>query len=177
MSLLYVDVVFMYQVEDHYGTSEYICHFSMSIFYKCKTWYVISVCQYLIYVACGMSFWYVNTLSMYHVVCHYCMSIFYLHTMWYVISVCRYFFSVPNGMSFQSVSIFFYMHVVCHFSVSMFYLHTTWYVISVCLYLIYKPRSMSFPYHCCSADVGVFCSRGSSGPSSLLALTQQSSNN
>lgn len=177
MSLLYVDVVFMYQVEDHYGTSEYICHFSMSIFYKCKTWYVISVCQYLIYVACGMSFWYVNTLSMYHVVCHYCMSIFYLHTMWYVISVCQYFFSVPNGMSFQSVSIFFYMHVVCHFSVSMFYLHTTWYVISVCLYLIYIPRSMSFPYHCCSADVGVFCSRGSSGPSSLLALTQQSSNN
>lgn len=177
MSLLYVDVVFMYQVEDHYGTSEYICHFSMSIFYKCKTWYVISVCQYLIYVACGMSFWYVNTLSMYHVVCHYCMSIFYLHTMWYVISVCRYFFSVPNGMSFQSVSIFFYMHVVCHFSVSMFYLHTTWYVISVSLYLIYIPRSMSFPYHCCSADVGVFCSRGSSGPSSLLALTQQSSNN
>lgn len=177
MSLLYVDVVFMYQVEDHYGTSEYICHFSMSIFYKCKTWYVISVCQYLIYVACGMSFWYVNTLSMYHVVCHYCMSIFYLHTMWYVISVCQYFFSVPNGMSFQSVSIFFYMHVVCHFSVSMFYLHTTWYVISVCLYLIYIPRSMSFPYHCCSADVGVFCSRGSSGPSSLLALTQQSSSN
>lgn len=177
MSLLYVDVVFMYQVEDHYGTSEYICHFSMSIFYKCKTWYVISVCQYLIYVACGMSFWYVNTLSMYHVVSHYCMSIFYLHTMWYVISVCRYFFSVPNGMSFQSVSIFFYMHVVCHFSVSMFYLHTTWYVISVCLYLIYIPRSMSFPYHCCSADVGVFCSRGSSGPLSLLALTQQSSNN
>lgn len=177
MSLLYVDVVFMYQVEDHYGTSEYICHFSMSIFYKCKTWYVISVCQYLIYVACGMSFWYVNTLSMYHVVCHYCMSIFYLHTMWYVISVCQYFFSVPNGMSFQSVSIFFYMHVVCHFSVSMFYLHTTRYVISVCLYLIYIPRSMSFPYHCCSADVGVFCSRGSSGPSSLLALTQQSSNN
>lgn len=177
MSLLYVDVVFMYQVEDHYGTSEYICHFSMSIFYKCKTWYVISVCQYLIYVACGMSFWYVNTLSMYHVVCHYCMSIFYLHTMQYVISVCQYFFSVPNGMSFQSVSIFFYMHVVCHFSVSMFYLHTTWYVISVCLYLIYIPRSMSFPYHCCSADVGVFCSRGSSGPSSLLALTQQSSNN
>lgn len=177
MSLLYVDVVFMYQVEDHYGTSEYICHFSMSIFYKCKTWYVISVCQYLIYVACGMSFWYVNTLSMYHVVCHYCMSIFYLHTMWYVISICRYFFSVPNGMSFQSVSIFFYMHVVCHFSVSMFYLHTSWYVISVCLYFIYKPRSMSFPYHCCSADVGVFCSRGSSGPSSLLALTQQSSNN
>lgn len=177
MSLLYVDVVFMYQVEDHYGTSEYICHFSMSIFYKCKTWYVISVCQYLIYVACGMSFWYVNTLSMYHVVCHYCMSIFYLHTMWYVISVCRYFFSVPNGMSFQSVSIFFYMHVVCHFSVSMFYLHTPWYVISVCLYFIYKPRSMSFPYHCCSADVGVFCSRGSSGPLSLLALTQQSSNN
>lgn len=177
MSLLYVDVVFMYQVEDHYGTSEYICHFSMSIFYKCKTWYVISVCQYLIYVACGMSFWYVNTLSMYHVVCHYCMSIFYLHTMWYVISVCQYFFSVPNGMSFQSVSIFFYMHVVCHFSVSMFYLHTTWYVISVSLYLIYIPRSMSFPYHCCSADVGVFCSRGSSGPSSLLALTQQSSNN
>lgn len=177
MSLLYVDVVFMYQVEDHYGTSEYICHFSMSIFYKCKTWYVISVCQYLIYVACGMSFWYVNTLSMYHVVCHYCMSIFYLHTMWYVISVCQYFFSVPNGMSFQSVSIFFYMHVVCHFSVSMFYLHTTWYVISVSLYLIYIPRSMSFPYHCCSADVGVFCSRGSSGPSSLLALTQQSSSN
>lgn len=177
MSLLYVDVVFMYQVEDHYGTSEYICHFSMSIFYKCKTWYVISVCQYLIYVACGMSFWYVNTLSMYHVVCHYCMSIFYLHTMWYVISVCRYFFSVPNGMSFQSVSIFFYMHVVCHFSVSMFYLHTSWYVISVCLYFIYKPRSMSFPYHCCSADVGVFCSRGSSGPSSLLALTQQSPSN
>lgn len=177
MSLLYVDVVFMYQVEDHYGTSEYICHFSMSIFYKCKTWYVISVCQYLIYIACGMSFWYVNTLSMYHVVCHYCMSIFYLHTMWYVISVCQYFFSVPNGMSFQSVSIFFYMHVVCHFSVSMFYLHTTWYVISVSLYLIYIPRSMSFPYHCCSADVGVFCSRGSSGPSSLLALTQQSSNN
>lgn len=177
MSLLYVDVVFMYQVEDHYGTSEYICHFSMSIFYKCKTWYVISVCQYLIYVACGMSFWYVNTLSMYHVVSHYCMSIFYLHTMWYVISVCRYFFSVPNGMSSQSVSIFFYMHVVCHFSVSMFYLHTTWYVISVCLYLIYIPRSMSFPYHCCSADVGVFCSRGSSGPSSLLALTQQSSSN
>lgn len=177
MSLLYVDVVFMYQVEDHYGTSEYICHFSMSIFYKCKTWYVISVCQYLIYVACGMSFWYVNTLSMYHVVCHYCMLIFYLHTMWYVISVCQYFFSVPNGMSFQSVSIFFYMHVVCHFSVSMFYLHTTWYVISVCLYLIYKPRSMSFPYHCCSADVGVFCSRGSSGPSSLLALTQQSPSN
>lgn len=177
MSLLYVDVVFMHQVEDHYGTSEYICHFSMSIFYKCKTWYVISVCQYLIYVACGMSFWYVNTLSMYHVVCHYCMSIFYLHTMWYVISVCRYFFSVPNGMSFQSVSIFFYMHVVCHFSVSMFYLHTPWYVISVCLYFIYKPRSMSFPYHCCSADVGVFCSRGSSGPLSLLALTQQSSNN
>lgn len=177
MSLLYVDVVFMYQVEDHYGTSEYICHFSMSIFYKCKTWYVISVCQYLIYVACGMSFWYVNTLSMYHVVCHYCMSIFYLHTMWYVISVCQYFFSVPNGMSFQSVSIFFYMHVVCHFSVSMFYLHTTWYVISVCLYLIYIPRSMSFPYHCCSADVGVFCSRGSSGPSSLLALTQQSPSN
>lgn len=149
----------------------------MSIFYKCKTWYVISVCQYLIYVACGMSFWYVNTLSMYHVVSHYCMSIFYLHTMWYVISVCRYFFSVPNGMSFQSVSIFFYMHVVCHFSVSMFYLHTPWYVISVCLYFIYKPRSMSFPYHCCSADVGVFCSRGSSGPLSLLALTQQSSNN
>lgn len=177
MSLLYVDVVFMYQVEDHYGTSEYICHFSMSIFYKCKTWYVISVCQYLIYVACGMSFWYVNTLSMYHVVSHYCMSIFYLHTMWYVISVCQYFFSVPNGMSFQSVSIFFYMHVVCHFSVSMFYLHTTWYVISVSLYLIYIPRSMSFPYHCCSADVGVFCSRGSSGPSSLLALTQQSSSN
>lgn len=177
MSLLYVDVVFMYQAEDYYGTSEYICHFSMSIFYKCKTWYVISVCQYLIYVACGMSFWYVNTLSMYHVVCHYCMSIFYLHTMWYVISVCQYFFSVPNGMSFQSVSIFFYMHVVCHFSVSMFYLHTTWYVISVSLYLIYIPRSMSFPYHCCSADVGVFCSRGSSGPSSLLALTQQSSNN
>lgn len=177
MSLLYVDVVFMYQVEDHYGTSEYICHFSMSIFYKCKTWYVISVCQYLIYVACGMSFWYVNTLSMYHVVCHYCMSIFHLHTMWYVISVCQYFFSVPNGMSFQSVSIFFYMHMVCHFSVSMFYLHTTWYVISVSLYLIYIPRSMSFPYHCCSADVGVFCSRGSSGPSSLLALTQQSSNN
>lgn len=177
MSLLYVDVVFMYQVEDHYGTSEYICHFSMSIFYKCKTWYVISVCQYLIYVACGMSIWYVNTLSMYHVVCHYCMSIFYLHTMWYVISVCQYFFSVPNGMSFQSVSIFFYMHVVCHFSVSMFYLHTTWYVISVCLYLIYIPRSMSFPYHCCSADVGVFCSRGSSGPSSLLALTQQSPSN
>lgn len=177
MSLLYVDVVFMYQVEDHYGTSEYICHFSMSIFYKCKTWYVISVCQYLIYVACGMSFWYVNTLSMYHVVCHYCMLIFYLHTMWYVISVCRYFFSVPNGMSFQSVSIFFYMHVVCHFSVSMFYLHTSWYVISVCLYFIYKPRSMSFPYHCCSADVGVFCSRGSSGPSSLLALTQQSPSN
>lgn len=177
MSLLYVDVVFMYQVEDHYGTSEYICHFSMSIFYKCKTWYVISVCQYLIYVACGMSFWYVNTLSMYHVVSHYCMSIFYLHTMWYVISVCQYFFSVPNGMSFQSVSIFFYMHMVCHFSVSMFYLHTTRYVISVCLYLIYIPRSMSFPYHCCSADVGVFCSRGSSGPSSLLALTQQSSNN
>lgn len=177
MSLLYVDVVFMYQVEDHYGTSEYICHFSMSIFYKCKTWYVISVCQYLIYVACGMSFWYVNTLSMYHVVCHYCMSIFYLHTMWYVISVCQYFFSVPNGMSFQSVSIFFYMHMVCHFSVSMFYLHTTWYVISVSLYLIYIPRSMSFPYHCCSADVGVFCSRGSSGPSSLLALTQQSSSN
>lgn len=177
MSLLYVDVVFMYQVEDHYGTSEYICHFSMSIFYKCKTWYVISVCQYLIYVACGMSFWYVNTLSMYHVVCHYCMSIFYLHTMWYVISVCRYFFSVPNGMSFQSVSIFFYMHVVCHFSVSMFYLHTSWYVISVCLYFIYKPRSMSFPYHCCSADVGVFCSKGSSGPSSLLALTQQSPSN
>lgn len=177
MSLLYVDVVFMYQVEDHYGTSEYICHFSMSIFYKCKTWYVISVCQYLIYVACGMSFWYVNTLSMYHVVCHYCMSIFYLHTMWYVISVCQYFFSVPNGMSFQSVSIFFYMHVVCHFSASMFYLHTTWYVISVCLYLIYIPHSKSFPYHCCSADVGVFCSRGSSGPSSLLSLTQQSSNN
>lgn len=177
MSLLYVDVVFMYQVEDHYGTSEYICHFSMSIFYKCKTWYVISVCQYLIYVACGMPFWYVNTLSMYHVVCHYCMSIFYLHTMQYVISVCQYFFSVPNGMSFQSVSIFFYMHVVCHFSVSMFYLHTTWYVISVCLYLIYIPRSMSFPYHCCSADVGVFCSRGSSGPSSLLALTQQSPSN
>lgn len=177
MSLLYVDVVFMYQVEDHYGTSEYICHFSMSIFYKCKTWYVISVCQYLIYVACGMSFWYVNTLSMYHVVSHYCMSIFYLHTMRYDISVCQYFFSVPNGMSFQSVSIFFYMHVVCHFSVSMFYLHTTWYVISVCLYLIYIPRSMSFPYHCCSADVGVFCSRGSSGPSSLLALTQQSPSN
>lgn len=177
MSLLYVDVVFMYQAEDYYGTSEYICHFSMSIFYKCKTWYVISVCQYLIYVACGMSFWYVNTLSMYHVVCHYCMSIFYLHTMWYVISVCQCVFSVPNGMSFQSVSIFFYMHVVCHFSVSMFYLHTTWYVISVSLYLIYIPRSMSFPYHCCSADVGVFCSRGSSGPSSLLALTQQSSNN
>lgn len=177
MSLLYVDVVFMYQVEDHYGTSEYICHFSMSIFYKCKTWYVISVCQYLIYVACGMSFWYVNTLSMYHVVCHYCMSIFYLHTMQYVISVCQYFFSVPNGMSFQSVSIFFYMHVVCHFSVSMFYLHTTRYVISVCLYLIYIPRSMSFPYHCCSADVGVFCSRGSSGPSSLLSLTQQSPSN
>lgn len=177
MSLLYVDVVFMYQVEDHYGTSEYICHFSMSIFYKCKTWYVISVCQYLIYVACGMSFWYVNTLSMYHVVCHYCMSIFYLHTMWYVISVCQCVFSVPNGMSFQSVSIFFYMHVVCHFSVSMFYLHTTWYVISVSLYLIYIPRSMSFPYHCCSADVGVFCSRGSSGPSSLLALTQQSPSN
>lgn len=177
MSLLYVDVVFMYQVEDHYGTSEYICHFSMSIFYKCKTWYVISVCQYLIYVACGMSFWYVNTLSMYHVVCHYCMLIFYLHTMWYVISVCQYFFSVPNGMSFQSVSIFFYMHVVCHFSVSMFYLQTTWYVISVSLYLIYIPRSMSFPYHCCSADVGVFCSRGSSGPSSLLALTQQSPSN
>lgn len=177
MSLLYVDVVFMYQVEDHYGTSEYICYFSMSIFYKCKTWYVISVCQYLIYVACGMSFWYVNTLSMYHVVSHYCMSIFYLHTMWYDISVCQYFFSVPNGMSFQSVSIFFYMHVVCHFSVSMFYLHTTWYVISVCLYLIYIPRSMSFPYHCCSADVGVFCSRGSSGPSSLLALTQQSPSN
>lgn len=177
MSLLYVDVVFMYQVEDHYGTSEYICHFSMSIFYKCKTWYVISVCQYLIYVACGMSFWYVNTLSMYHVVCHYCMLIFYLHTMWYVISVCQYFFSVPNGMSFQCVSIFFYMHVVCHFSVSMFYLHTTWYVISVSLYLIYIPRSMSFPYHCCSADVGVFCSRGSSGPSSLLALTQQSPSN
>lgn len=177
MSLLYVDVVFMYQVEDHYGTSEYICHFSMSIFYKCKTWYVISVCQYLIYVACGMSFWYVNTLSMYHVVSHYCMSIFYLHTMWYDISVCQYFFSVPNGMLFQSVSIFFYMHVVCHFSVSMFYLHTMWYVISVCLYLIYIPRSMSFPYHCCSADVGVFCSRGSSGPSSLLALTQQSPSN
>lgn len=177
MSLLYVDVVFMYQVEDHYGTSEYICHFSMSIFYKCKTWYVISVCQYLIYVACGMSFWYVNTLSMYHVVCHYCMLIFYLHTMWYVISVCQCVFSVPNGMSFQSVSIFFYMHVVCHFSVSMFYLHTTWYVISVCLYFIYIPRSMSFPYHCCSADVGVFCSRGSSGPSSLLALTQQSPSN
>lgn len=177
MSLLYVDVVFMYQAEDYYGTSEYICHFSMSIFYKCKTWYVISVCQYLIYVACGMSFWYVNTLSMYHVVSHYCMSIFYLHTMWYDISVCQYFFSVPNVMSFQSVSIFFYMHVVCHFSVSMFYLHTTRYVISVCLYLIYIPRSMSFPYHCCSADVGVFCSRGSSGPSSLLALTQQSPSN
>lgn len=162
MSLLYVDVVFMYQVEDHYGTSEYICHFSMSIFYKCKTWYVISVCQYLIYVAWGMSLLYVNILSTYHVVCHFSTSIF---------------FSVPNGMSFQYVSIFFYMHVVCHFSVSMFYLHTTWYVISVCLYLIYIPHSMSFPYHCCSADVGVFCSRGSSGPSSLLSLTQQSSNN
>lgn len=163
MSLLYVDVVFMYQVEDHYGTSEYICHFSMSIFYKCKTWYVISVCQYLIYVAWGMSLLYVNILSTYHVVCHFSTSIFFLGAKWY--------------MSFQSVSIFFYMHVVCHFSVSMFYLHTTWYVISVCLYLIYIPRSMSFPYHCCSADVGVFCSRGSSGPSSLLALTQQSPSN
>lgn len=162
MSLLYVDVVFMYQVEDHYGTSEYICHFSMSIFYKCKTWYVISVCQYLIYVPCGKSSLYVNILSTYHVVWHFSMSIFFLGAKWYVISVCQY---------------FFYMHVVCHFSVSMFYLHTTWYVISVCLYLIYIPRSMSFPYHCCSADVGVFCSRGSSGPSSLLALTQQSPSN
>lgn len=132
MSLLYVDVVFMYQVEDHYGTSEYICHFSMSIFYKCKTWYVISVCQYLIYVACGMPFWYVNTLSMYHVVCHYCMSIFYLHTMWYVISVCQYFFSVPNG--------------TCHFSLSVFFSTCMWYVISVCQCFIYIPRGMSFQY-------------------------------
>lgn len=136
MSLLYVDVVFMYQVEDHYGTSEYICHFSMSIFYKCKTWYVISVCQYLIYVACGMSFWYVNTLSMYHVVCHYCMSIFYLHTMWYVnifsrcqmvhvISVCQYFFLHACGMSFQCVNVLFTYLVVCHFSMSISYIHTT----------------------------------------------------
>lgn len=139
-----------------------VCHFSMSISYLRSMWYVILVCQYFIYVPCGMSLLYVNILSTYHVVCHFSTSIF---------------FSVPNGMSFQSVSIFFYMHVVCHFSVSMFYLHTTWYVISVCLYLIYKPRSMSFPYHCCSADVGVFCSRGSSGPSSLLALTQQSPSN
>lgn len=139
-----------------------VCHFSMSISYLRSMRYVILVCQYFIYVPCGMSLLYVNILSTYHVVCHFSTSIF---------------FSVPNGMSFQSVSIFFYMHVVCHFSVSMFYLHTTWYVISVCLYLIYIPRSMSFPYHCCSADVGVFCSRGSSGPSSLLSLTQQSSNN
>lgn len=139
-----------------------VCHFSMSISYLRSMWYVISVCQYFIYIPCGMSLLYVNILSTYHVVCHFSTSIF---------------FSVPNGMSFQSVSIFFYMHVVCHFSVSMFYLHTTRYVISVCLYFIYIPRSMSFPYHCCSADVGVFCSRGSSGPSSLLSLTQQSSNN
>lgn len=139
-----------------------VCHFSMSISYLRSMWYVILVCQYFIYVPCGMSLLYVNILSTYHVVCHFSTSIF---------------FSVPNGMSFQSVSIFFYMQVVCHFSVSMFYLHTTWYVISVCLYLIYIPRSMSFPYHCCSADVGVFCSRGSSGPSSLLALTQQSPSN
>lgn len=139
-----------------------VCHFSMSISYLRSMRYVILVCQYFIYVPCGMSLLYVNILSTYHVVCHFSTSIF---------------FSVPNGMSFQSVSIFFYMHVVCHFSVSMFYLHTTRYVISVCLYLIYIPRSMSFPYHCCSADVGVFCSRGSSGPSSLLSLTQQSSNN
>lgn len=139
-----------------------VCHFSMSISYLRSMRYVILVCQYFIYVPCGMSLLYVNILSTYHVVCHFSTSIF---------------FSVPNGMSFQSVSIFFYMHVVCHFSVSMFYLHTTWYVISVSLYLIYIPRSMSFPYHCCSADVGVFCSRGSSGPSSLLALTQQSPSN
>lgn len=139
-----------------------VCHFSMSISYLRSMRYVILVCQYFIYVPCGMSLLYVNILSTYHVVCHFSTSIF---------------FSVPNGMSFQSVSIFFYMHVVCHFSVSMFYLHTTWYVISVCLYFIYIPRSMSFPYHCCSADVGVFCSRGSSGPSSLLALTQQSPSN
>lgn len=140
-----------------------VCHFSMSISYLRSMWYVILVCQYFIYVPCGMSLLYVNILSTYHVVCHFSMSIFFLGAKWY--------------MSFQSVSIFFYMHVVCHFSVSMFYLHTTWYVISVSLYLIYKPRSMSFPYHCCSADVGVFCSRGSSGPSSLLALTQQSPSN
>lgn len=139
-----------------------VCHFSMSISYLRSMWYVILVCQYFIYVPCGKSLLYVNILSTYHVVCHFSTSIF---------------FSVPNGMSFQSVSIFFYMHVVCHFSVSMFYLHTTRYVISVCLYLIYIPRSMSFPYHCCSADVGVFCSRGSSGPSSLLSLTQQSPSN
>lgn len=139
-----------------------VCHFSMSISYLRSMRYVILVCQYFIYVPCGMSLLYVNILSTYHVVCHFSTSIF---------------FSVPNGKSFQSVSIFFYMHVVCHFSASMFYLHTTWYVISVCLYLIYIPHSKSFPYHCCSADVGVFCSRGSSGPSSLLSLTQQSSNN
>lgn len=140
-----------------------VCHFSMSISYLRSMWYVISVCQYFIYIPCGMSLLYVNILSTYHVVCHFSMSIFFLGAKWY--------------MSFQSVSIFFYMHVVCHFSVSMFYLHTTRYVILVCLYLIYIPRSMSFPYHCYSADVGVFCSRGSSGPSSLLALTQQSPSN
>lgn len=136
MSLLYVDVVFMYQVEDHYGTSEYICHFSMSIFYKCKTWYVISVCQYL-------------------VVCHFGMSILYLCTMWYVITVCQYFIYIPCGMSFQYVNIFsrcqmvhvisvcqyFFLHacgmsfqcvnvlftylVVCHFSMPIFYIQTT----------------------------------------------------
>lgn len=125
MSLLYVDVVFMYQVEDHYGTSEYICHFSMSIFYKCKTWYVISVCQYFIYVPCGMSLLYVNILSTYHVVCHFSMSIFFLGAKWYVISVCQYFFLHACGMSFQCVNVLFTYHVVCHFSMSISYIHTT----------------------------------------------------
>lgn len=139
-----------------------VCHFSMSISYLRSMRYVILVCQYFIYVPCGMSLLYVNILSTYHVVCHFSMSIFFLGAKWYVISVCQYFFLHACGMSFQCVNILFTYQ---------------WYVISVCLYFVYIPRSMSFPYHCCSADVGVFCSRGSSGPSSLLALTQQSSNN
>lgn len=117
MSLLYVDVVFMYQVEDHYGTSEYICHFSMSIFYKCKTWYVISVCQYPIYVACGMSFWYVNIFSRCQMVCHFSLSVFFSTCMWYVISVCQCFIYIPRGMSFQYVYILYTYHVVCHFHI------------------------------------------------------------
>lgn len=125
MSLLYVDVVFMYQVEDHYGTSEYICHFSMSISYLRSMWYVISVCQYFIYIPCGMSLLYVNILSTYHVVCHFSMSIFFLGAKWYVISVCQYFFLHACGMSFQCVNVLFTYHVVCHFSMSISYIHTT----------------------------------------------------